>query len=394
MSKHKIANRLQKIQPSPTLAIAAKAKSLIAEGKDILSLSVGEPDFDTPEHIKQAAIDAIQAGKTKYTAVDGTIELKKAIINKLHHDNSLTYEANQVIASTGAKQCLYNALMAILNPGDEVIIPTPYWVSYPSFALLAEATPVIVPTSINENFKLTAQLLEKEINKNTRMLILNSPSNPSGKAYSKDELAALGEVLKKHPNIIIITDDIYEHILWNGKFCNILNACPELYDRTLVINGVSKAYAMTGWRLGYTAGPSDIIAAMKKIQSQSTSNPCSITQAAAAAAISGKQECIGPMLSAFKERHDFVIDALNNIDGVKALPCDGTFYAFPDMSGVMKKLGLGSDVELAEHLLNTVGLATVPGSAFGSHGFLRLSYATDMKTLEDAMNRLAKACQC
>jgi len=386
-----LSNRIQKVKPSSTLAVAAKATELRAQGKDIVGLGTGEPDFDTPDHIKQAAFDAINAGQTKYTAVDGTVELKQAIINKFKRDNNFEYEANQILVSSGGKQSFFNLCQALLNEGDEVIIPAPYWVSYPDMALLADATPIVIKTNIENNLKITPPQLKDAITDKTRLFVINSPSNPTGVAYSKEELKALGDVLLNYPNIIVATDDMYEHILWEaGSFVNILNACPELYEQTIVLNGVSKAYAMTGWRIGYAAGPSKLIAAMKKVQSQSTSNPASISQAAAVAALDGDQACIQPMLAAFKERHDYVVAELNSIEGFNCLESDGTFYAFPDVSKLIEKAGCKDDTDLAELILNDVGLALVPGSAFGAPGHLRLSYAASMDTLKDAISRLKR----
>lgn len=386
-----LSKRVQLIQPSPTLAVAAKAKELKAQGRDIVGLGTGEPDFDTPDHIKQAAIKAINEGATKYTAVDGTPELKEAVINKFKRDNGLDYEPNQILVSSGGKQSFYNLCQALLNPGDEVIIPAPYWVSYPDMALLAEAQPVIIETDIEQHLKITPEQLQNAISERTRLFVINSPSNPTGVAYSKDELKALGDVLKKYPNIVIATDDMYEHILWEeGSFCNILNACPELYDRTIVLNGVSKAYSMTGWRIGYAGGPANLIAAMKKIQSQSTSNPAAPSQAAATEALNGDQSCIKPMLDAFKKRHDYLLNELNAIEGITCLPSDGTFYAFPNVQGLIDKHGCESDLDLAELLIEKVDLALVPGSAFGAPGHMRLSYAASMETLEKAIERLKK----
>ena len=310
MSDINLSDRVQRIKPSPTLAITSKAAELRAQGKDIIGLGAGEPDFDTPDHIKQAAIEAINAGKTKYTPVDGTPGLKKAVIDKFKRENGLDYEAGQILVSSGGKQSFFNMALALLNDGDEAIIPAPYWVSYPDMVKVAGGVPVILETDLDSRFKITPQQLEQAITPKTRLFVINSPSNPSGMAYSKEELAALGEVLKKHPDIVIATDDMYEHILWTGQpFVNIVNACPELYDRTVVMNGVSKAYSMTGWRIGYAGGPQKLIAAMKKVQSQSTSNPASISQAAAEAALSGDQQCVKDMVKAFKERHDYVVDA-------------------------------------------------------------------------------------
>lgn len=387
-----LSDRVQQIKPSPTLAVTNRAAVLRAEGKDIIGLGAGEPDFDTPDHIKQAGIDAIQAGHTKYTAVDGTPGLKAAIIDKLAADNGLTYEANQILVSCGGKQSFFNLSLALLNPGDEVIIAAPYWVSYPDMVKMAEATPVIVETQYDNRFKLTPDDLAAAITDKTRLVVLNSPSNPSGVAYTKAEFKALAEVLKQHPDVLIATDDMYEKIIWSEEgFCNILNVCPELYERTIVLNGVSKAYSMTGWRIGYAAGPATLIAAMKKIQSQSTSNPTSISQDAAEAALRGGDDCIVPMVKAFKERHDFLVNALNQLPGVSCLEGDGAFYAYPDFSDAMQAKGIATDVEFAEYILNEVGVAMVPGSAFGTPGCMRLSFATGLDTLKDAVARIAKA---
>ena len=386
----KLAERVMRIKPSATLAITARAKALRTEGKDIIGLGAGEPDFDTPAHIKAAAKEAIDKGMTKYTPVDGTPSLKAAICRKFKHD--LDYEANQILVSVGGKQSFFNLAQALLNSGDEVIIPAPYWVSYPDIVLLADGKPVIVEAGIDAGFKITPAQLNAAITPHTKLFVINSPSNPTGVAYNRAELAALGDVLRQHPHVLIATDDMYEHILWSTEpFCNILMACPDLYDRTIVLNGVSKAYSMTGWRIGYAGGPADLIAAMKKIQSQSTSNPASISQAAAEAALQGDQSCIKTMLSAFKQRHDFVVESLNAFDGVNCLPSDGTFYAFPDFHDVINKLdGINNDVELAEALLNKANIALVPGSAFGAPGFMRLSYATSLENLQLAMKRLKK----
>ena len=389
-----LSNRVQKVKPSSTLAVAAKAAELIAQGKDIVALGTGEPDFDTPQFIKDSAIQAIQDGATKYTAVDGTPSLKKAIINKFKKDNDLSYKADQILVSCGGKQSFFNLCQAYLNPGDEVIIPAPYWVSYPDMALLADGVPVIIETKIDNDLKITAEQLENAITDKTRLFVINSPSNPTGVAYSADELKLLADVLLRYPNIIVATDDMYEHILWtNEPFVNILNTCPALYDQCIVLNGVSKAYAMTGWRIGYAAGPKKLIAAMKKVQSQSTSNPASVSQAAAEAALTGDQSCITTMLTAFKKRHDYVVAELNKIDGVRCLQSDGTFYAFPDVSELIRKVGCKDDSEFAEYLIQEVGLALVPGSAFGAKGHLRLSYAASMDTLRQAIARLKKAAE-
>ena len=393
MSDINLSDRVQRIKPSPTLAITSKAAELRAQGKDIIGLGAGEPDFDTPDHIKQAAIEAINAGKTKYTPMDGTPGLKKAVIDKFKRENGLDYEAGQILVSSGGKQSFFNMALALLNDGDEAIIPAPYWVSYPDMVKVAGGVPVILETDLDSRFKITPQQLEQAITPKTRLFVINSPSNPSGMAYSKEELAALGEVLKKHPDIVIATDDMYEHILWTGQpFVNIVNACPELYDRTVVMNGVSKAYSMTGWRIGYAGGPQKLIAAMKKVQSQSTSNPASISQAAAEAALSGDQQCVKDMVKAFKERHDYVVDALNKLPGVTCAPGDGTFYAFPDFSGAIADMdGVESCTDLAAQLLETAEVALVPGSAFGAPGCLRLSFAVGMDTLVEAISRIEKA---
>ncbi|MCW8399168.1 pyridoxal phosphate-dependent aminotransferase [Legionella sp. PATHC038] len=387
-----LAKRVQKVKPSPTLAVAAKATQMRAQGHDVINLGTGEPDFDTPDYIKEAAIAAINKGYTKYTAVDGIPELKEAVKNKFKKDNGLDYQLNQILVSVGGKQSCYNLCQALLNPGDEVIIPAPYWVSYPDMVLLAEATPVIISTTPAQRYKINAQQLEEAITPKTRLIFLNSPSNPSGVAYTLDELKALAEVLKKHPQIIIATDDMYEHILWSQPFANILNACPELYERTIVLNGVSKAYAMTGWRIGYAAGPLPLMNAMKTIQSQSTSNPCSIAQRAAVAALSGSNESVVEMVKAFRQRHDFVASRLQEIPGIEVIPADGTFYIFPSVQAIIKQRGYQNDLEFSEELLAKEGVALVPGSAFGNEGCIRLSFATSMEILQDALNRLQRFC--
>ncbi|WP_115702728.1 pyridoxal phosphate-dependent aminotransferase [Legionella sainthelensi] len=388
-----LATRVQKVKPSPTLAVAAKATQMRAQGHDVINLGTGEPDFDTPNYIKEAAILAIQQGYTKYTAVDGIPELKEAIKNKFKQDNGLDYQLNQILVSVGGKQSCYNLCQALLNPGDEVIIPAPYWVSYPDMVLLADATPVFISTTPAQRYKFNAQQLENAITPKTRLIFLNSPSNPSGVSYTLEELKALAEVLKKHPQIVIATDDMYEHILWSQPFANILNACPELYDRTIVLNGVSKAYAMTGWRIGYAAGPASLINAMKTIQSQSTSNPCSIAQRAAVAALNGGHESVLEMVKAFHQRHDFVASRLQDIPGIEVIPADGTFYIFPSVQAIIEKRGYANDLEFSEKLLTEAGVALVPGSAFGNEGCIRLSFATSMETLQDALNRLQNFCK-
>lgn len=388
-----LAKRLDNVTVSPTLAISARAKAMKAEGKDVISLSAGEPDFDTPEHIRQAAAKAIEAGYTRYTAVDGLPELKAAIVEKFKQQNKLVYTPEQILVSTGAKQSLYNAFQALLNPGDEVLIPTPYWVSYPDMAHLSDATPVTIPTELATDFKITPESLAAAITAKTKLLIINSPSNPSGKAYTLAELKAIATVLEQHPQVVVISDDIYEHICWQQEpFCNIIHACPSLQERTIVINGVSKAYAMTGWRIGYAAGPKDVIAAMKKIQSQSTSGPNAMAQKAAQAALEGPQGCLGEMCQAFKTRHDFVYNKLAGIQGIEVIPSDGTFYIFPSIKALLPTLQLEDDIAFAEKLLIEHGVATVPGSAFGAPGHIRLSYASAMDQLTEALSRLAIFC--
>ncbi|TNC93124.1 MAG: aspartate aminotransferase [Thalassolituus sp.] len=384
-----LSDRVQLIKPSPTLAVTNRAAELKAEGKDIIGLGAGEPDFDTPEHIKQAAVEAIANGFTKYTAVDGTPGLKKAIISKLQRDNGLSYEANQILVSCGGKQSFFNLALALLNPGDEVVIPAPYWVSYPDMVLIAEGKPVVIETDETTRFKITAEQLDAAITDKTRLVVLNSPSNPSGVAYTADELKALGDVLRKYPDVLIATDDMYEYIWWaDFSFENIVTVNPDLYERTIVLNGVSKAYSMTGWRIGYAAGPAKLIGAMKKIQSQSTSNPTSISQVAAEAALNGGRGCVEPMVKAFKERHDYLVAALNDIPGITCVEGDGAFYAYPCVKGAMDALGIDDDVAFAEKLLTEVGVALVPGSAFGTPGYMRLSFATSMEKLQDAVKRI------
>lgn len=389
----RVAQRAASIKPSPTLAVTAKAAELRAAGRDIIALSAGEPDFDTPEHIKEAATKAIRDGKTKYTAAGGMPELKQAVVDKFRRENGLEYSPEQVLVSCGAKHSIYNLMQALLNPGDEVIIPSPYWVSYPDMVKLAGAAPVAVRAGIRQRFKITGKQLERSITENTRLFMINSPSNPTGVSYSDAELAEIAAVLVEHPEIVVLTDDIYEHILWGQDgFRNILNVCPELADRTVVVNGVSKAYSMTGWRIGYLGGPQALIKAAQKIQSQSTSNPSSVSQYAALAALNGDQTYINESTAIFKQRHDFVLSGLNSINGVECTASDGTFYSFPDMQGVIDKLdGINNDVELGEYLLEQAEVALVPGSAFGAKGYMRLSYATGMENLETAVDRLRDA---
>ena len=389
----KVANRAASIKPSPTLAVTAKAAELRAAGRDIIALSAGEPDFDTPSHIKQAAVKAIHDGKTKYTASGGLPELKQAVVDKFQRENALSYKPEQVLVSCGAKHSIYNLMQALLNPGEEVIIPAPYWVSYPDMAKLTGAEPVVIKTGLENRFKITRKQLHGAITDKSRLLIINSPSNPTGVSYSETELAEIAALLTEHPEIIILTDDIYEHILWGQSgFKNIVNVCPELYDRTVVVNGVSKAYSMTGWRIGYLGGPLPLVKAAQKIQSQSTSNASSISQYAAIAALTGDQTYINESMAIFKQRHDFVHAGLNSIDGVECTASDGTFYSFPNMQGVIDKLdGINNDIELGEYLLEQAEVALVPGSAFGAKGYMRLSYATSIENLETAIERLKDA---
>lgn len=388
----KLSDSMQRIKPSPTLAVNAKAQKLIAEGKDIIALGVGEPDFDTPKHIKQAAIQAIESGKTKYTAVDGIPGLKQAVCQKMASFNKLTYQPSQTIISTGGKQAIFNMVLALLNPGDEAIIPAPYWVSYYDMVLFAGGKPVVIDADIKQHFKITPEQLSKAITPNTRLFFINSPSNPTGVGYTRQELQALGKVLAAHPNIIVATDDMYEYIWWAKEpFSNIVMACPELYNQTVVLNGVSKAYAMTGWRLGYACGPEKLIKAMNTLQGQSTSNACSISQAAAEAALRGPQDSVVEMVQAFKLRHDYLVESLNNLPYVQCLPGDGTFYAFAHVQDFIdRQPSIQNDLELADYLLQEAGVAVVPGSAFGAEGYMRLSFASDKHLLESAISRLAK----
>ncbi len=389
----KLSSRVQRIKPSPTLAVTALANQLRAEGRDVIGLGAGEPDFDTPEHIKQAAIEAMRAGQTKYTPVDGTASLKRAIIEKFKQDNDLNYEPNQILVSCGGKQSFYNLCQAMLDSGDEVIIPAPYWVSYPDMVLLADGKPVVVTAGQAQRFKLQPQQLEAAITDKTRLFVINSPSNPTGVAYTYDELKDLAEVLLRHPQVLVATDDMYEHIVFKGSsFTTILNTCPELYERTIVLNGVSKAYSMTGWRIGYAGGPAPLIQAMKKVQSQSTSNPTSISQAAAQAALEGDQECVSTMCTAFEERHGFVMETLNQIEGIDCLASDGTFYSFPNVQKAIAAMdAIQDDVQLSEYFLDKAGVALVPGSAFGAPGHVRISFATSMENLQKALDRIKTA---
>jgi aspartate aminotransferase len=386
-----LSRRVQRVKPSPTLAVTARAARLKAEGKDVIGLGAGEPDFDTPAHIAQAGIDAIKSGFTRYTNVDGINELKDAIIRKFEVDNGIKYERPQILVSSGAKQTIYNLCMAVLDPGDEAIIPAPYWVSYPDMVMLADGHPVMPFAGPAQGYKITPRQLAAAITPKTRLVLLNSPCNPTGAAYTRAELRALGDVLLEHPRIIIGTDDMYEKIYWAPEpFCSLLTAVPELYNRTITINGVSKAYAMTGWRIGYCGGPKEIITAMGTIQGQSTSNASSISQKAATVALSSDQSCVATMNEAFKARHDFVVRGLNSLPGVSCLPGAGTFYAFADVSKAMASLGCREDGEFAELLLNEGGVAVVPGGGFGAPGHIRISFATSMQNLEKAIERMGR----
>ena len=389
-----VSNNLKRIKPSPTIAVTQKAKEMKDAGKDVIGLGAGEPDFDTPENIKQAAIDAIKRGDTKYTAVDGTPALKKAIQSKFLRENNLSFELSEISVGTGGKQVLYNAFMATLNKADEVIIPAPFWVSYPDMVLLAGGKPKIIKCSEEEGFKLTPNKLKKAITSKTKWIILNSPSNPTGACYSKKEIEALAEVLKKYKNVYILSDDIYEHITFdNFKFFTIAQI-KELKDRTLTMNGVSKSYSMTGWRIGYAAGPKEIIKAIAKIQSQSTTNPSSISQAAAVEALNGTQDFIKTRSNSFKERRDFVVNELNNIKGISCLNPNGAFYVFPNCKKLLgKKTKLKTDTAFVEKLLEETGVAVVQGSAFGLDGFFRISYATSMDNLKKALSRIRSFCE-
>ena len=389
---HQVSERMNRVLPSATSAVLNLAAKLREEGKDIISLGAGEPDFDTPLHIKEAAIKAIKDGHTKYTAIDGTLTLKKAIINKFKQDNDLIYDFDQIIVSSGAKQTLFNLCMGLLQYGDEAIIPTPYWVSYPDMVRIADATPRFIATDIESNFKISPKILEDSISNKTRLIFLNSPSNPTGSCYTKEELIEIGNVLLNYPNVIIASDDIYEKIHWGeSKFYNIGTAVPELNNRVISINGVSKCYAMTGWRIGYAGGPREIITSMKTVQSQSTSNPCSISQIAATEAINGNQDCVENMVIEYKKRNDFIINALNKIPGFECNSADGAFYAFPRVDKAIQSNNLKNDIELAAFILNKAGVVVVPGTPFGAPGYIRLSYACSMNDLEKATDRITKA---
>jgi len=386
----KLSKRISNTKTSATIAMSMKARELTLQGKDIISLSAGEPDFDTPRNIKNAAIESINSGNTKYTPVDGMLTLKESIVKKFKNENNLEYTPDQIIVSTGCKQSIYNLCQATLDEGDEVLIPSPYWVSYPEIVKLSDAVPVFVETNSETDFKVTGKMLEDNITKRTKMILLNSPSNPSGFIYSQEDLKDIGRVLKKYPNIIIASDDIYEHIIFNGKkFTNILNVCPELYDQTIVLNGVSKAYAMTGWRIGYAAGNSTIIGAMKKIQSQSTSCTCSISQAAAKAALDDDNSEVTKMVSEYQLRSEYLHTELNKIEGIKYKKPEGSFYAFLDVNGLINKIeNINDDFELAEYFLREADVAVVPGTAFGSKNHIRISFATSLVNLEKAVCRI------
>jgi aspartate aminotransferase len=387
----RLAHRLQRIRPSPTVSITALAGRLREQGRDMIVLSVGEPDFPTPEHVKAAARDALARNDTKYTAVDGTRALKEAVVAKLARENALTYTPDQVLVSSGAKQSCYNACLALLDPGDEAIIPAPYWVSYPDMVRLADAEPVIVHAGADRGFKIDAAQLAAAITPQTRLVILNSPCNPTGAVYSREELAAFGEVLREHPRIAVLADEIYEHIYWaDSPFTSFARACPDLYDRTLTVNGMSKAYAMSGWRLGYAAGPLHVVKAMTSLQSQSTTSASTLSQAAARAALDGDQTCVREMCAEFKRRHDVVIELIAALPGVRCVPASGAFYLLPNVEDALRAKGFATDVELCERLLEATGVALVPGSAFGAPGHLRLSFAASLELLEEAVRRMQR----
>jgi len=387
-----LSQRVQKVKPSPTLAVTARAAKLKAEGRDIISLGVGEPDFDTPAHIAEAGIEAIRKGITRYTVVDGTPELKDAIIAKFKRENDLAYTRQQIIVSCGAKQTCFNLCAAVLDPGDECIIPAPYWVSYPDMVLLADGKPVTVFAGLEQGFKITPAQLRAAITPRTRLLLLNSPSNPTGAAYSRAELQALGAVLAEHPQIVIGSDEMYEHIYWSSEpFTSFAQANPHLYERTVTINGHSKAYAMTGWRIGYCGGPAELVTAMATVQGQSTSNPPSMSQRAATVALNSDQSCVAEMNRAYRQRHDFLVAGLNRLTGIACKPGAGTFYAFADVTAAMRRLGFADDNAFTEYLLAEAGVAVVPGTGFGAPGYVRLSFACSMQTLEAALSRIAAA---
>ncbi len=393
-----LSSAVQRIKESPTLAVTAKASLLKSQGIDIIGLAAGEPDFDTPEFIKQGAIQAINDGKTKYTPVGGIPSLKNAIVDKFKNDNGLDYKAEEIVVGVGGKQCIFNLCLSVLDAGDEVVIPAPYWVSYEDIAVLTGAEAKIISTTIEDNFKITAEQLDTALTEKTKLVFLNSPSNPTGSVYTKEELVQLATVLHKYPNVIIASDDIYEHINLNDQvFNNIVMVDPSLKDRSVILNGVSKAYSMTGWRIGYAAGPTKIIKAMTKLQSQSTSNPSSISQAAAETALRGNNECIAEMVKEFKLRHTYVVENINSINGLSCIPAEGAFYAFPYAQDAIDRLfkanviSKNNDIGLCEYLLEKANVAVVPGSAFGAEGYFRLSFATSMENLVEAISRIKKA---
>ncbi len=393
-----LSSAVQRIKESPTLAVTAKASLLKSQGIDIIGLAAGEPDFDTPEFIKQGAIQAINDGKTKYTPVGGIPSLKNAIVDKFKNDNGLDYKAEEIVVGVGGKQCIFNLCLSVLDAGDEVVIPAPYWVSYEDIAVLTGAEAKIISTTIEDNFKITAEQLDTALTEKTKLVFLNSPSNPTGSVYTKEELVQLATVLHKYPNVIIASDDIYEHINLNDQdFNNIVMVDPSLKDRSVILNGVSKAYSMTGWRIGYAAGPTKIIKAMTKLQSQSTSNPSSISQAAAETALRGNNECIAEMVKEFKLRHTYVVENINSINGLSCIPAEGAFYAFPYAQDAIDRLfkanviSKNNDIGLCEYLLDKANVAVVPGSAFGAEGYFRLSFATSMENLVEAISRIKKA---
>jgi aspartate aminotransferase len=378
-----------RVMPSATSAVLGLAAELREAGRNIVSLGAGEPDFDTPEHIKEAGIAAINAGLTKYTAIDGTSELKAAIQRKFERDNDLQYAPNQILVSCGAKHTLFNACMAVLSPGDEAVIPAPSWVSYPDMVRVADGIPVMIATGIESDFKITPEQLEASITGKTRLLFLNSPSNPTGSCYTRAELQGLGAVLRKHQDVVVLADDIYEHIHWAADpFCSLATACPDLIDQVVTINGVSKCYAMTGWRIGYAGGPPEVIKAMKTIQSQITSNPASMSQAASVAALDGDQRCVTEMRNAYRARSEYIVAALNNIPGFECRQGEGAFYAFPRVTGALQENGLADDAELVDLLVNKADVVTVPGSPFGAPGYIRISFACSMDDLKKAVQRI------
>ncbi len=387
-----VSARMTRVRPSATGAVLALAARLKAEGRDIISLGAGEPDFDTPKHIRRAACEAIEAGATRYTPIDGTAELKAAVRRKFQRDNGLDFDPDQILVSSGGKQSLFNLCIALLDAGDEAVVPAPYWVSYPDMVRLAGAEAVIVPTTFEDGFKLTPERLQAALTSKTRLLFINSPSNPTGACYTRQELTALGDTLAGYPDVVVVSDDIYEHIFWGAEpFTSFASACPALGDRCVTVNGVSKAYAMTGWRIGYAGGPSELIRAMQTVQSQSTSNACSVSQVAAQAALDGDQSAVSEMCDAYHQRHDYLISALNDLPGFECRAGDGSFYAFPRVDEAIAALGLVDDTELMKHLLDAANVACVPGAAFGAPGHVRMSFACSTDELETAVGRIRKA---